>query len=48
MPTKVHIVFHSLYTHVYHLAEAVAAGAREVPDTEIVLGACPRIHLSLT
>ena len=27
MPTKVLIVFHSLYTHVYHLAEAVAAGA---------------------
>ncbi|MGZ3385549.1 MAG: NAD(P)H:quinone oxidoreductase, partial [Isosphaeraceae bacterium] len=37
MPTKVLIVFHSLYTHVYHLAEAVAAGAREVPDTEVVL-----------
>ena len=28
MPTKVLIVFHSLYTHVYHLAEAVAAVAR--------------------
>ena len=28
MPTKVQIVFHSLYTHVYQLAEAVAAGAR--------------------
>ena len=37
MPTKVLIVFHSLYTHVYQLAEAVAAGAREVPDTEVVL-----------
>ena len=37
MPTKVLIVFHSLYTHVYQLAEAVAAGAREVPDTEVIL-----------
>ncbi len=37
MPIKVHIVFHSLYTHVYQLAEAVAAGAREVPDTEVLL-----------
>ncbi len=37
MSTKVHIVFHSLYTHVYQLAEAVAAGAREVPDTEVLL-----------
>ena len=37
MPTKVQIVFHSLYSHVYQLAEAIAAGAREVPDTEVVL-----------
>jgi NAD(P)H dehydrogenase (quinone) len=37
MPTKCLIVFHSLYTHVYQLAEAIAAGAREVPDTEVVL-----------
>src|SRR5438105_14498679 len=37
MPVKVQVVFHSLYTHVYQLAEAVAAGAREVPDTEVLL-----------
>jgi NAD(P)H dehydrogenase (quinone) len=37
MPVKVQIIFHSLYTHVYQLAEAVAAGAREVPDTEVQL-----------
>ena len=32
---KVHIVFYSMYGHVYQLAEAVAEGAREVPDTEV-------------
>jgi NAD(P)H dehydrogenase (quinone) len=37
LPVKVHIVFHSLYSHVYQLAEAIAEGAREVPDTEVVL-----------
>lgn len=35
MSTKVKIIFHSLYGHVYHLAEALAAGAREVPGTEV-------------
>jgi NAD(P)H dehydrogenase (quinone) len=37
LPVKVHIVFHSLYSHVYQLAEAIAEGVREVPDTEVVL-----------
>jgi NAD(P)H dehydrogenase (quinone) len=37
MPVKVHVVFYSLYTHVYQLAEAVAAGAREVEGAEVVL-----------
>src|SRR4051812_47303032 len=37
MAVKVQVIFHSLYTHVYQLAEAVAAGAREVPDTEVRL-----------
>jgi NAD(P)H dehydrogenase (quinone) len=37
MPVKVQIVFHSLYTHVYRLAEAVAEGAREVPGAEVLL-----------
>ncbi len=35
MSVKVQIVFHSLHTHVYRLAEAVAAGAREVPGAEV-------------
>ncbi len=37
MSTKIKVVFHSLYGHVYQLAEAVAAGAREVPGTEVEL-----------
>jgi NAD(P)H dehydrogenase (quinone) len=37
MSTKIKIVFHSLYGHIYHLAEAIAAGAREVPGVEVEL-----------
>jgi NAD(P)H dehydrogenase (quinone) len=37
MAVRVQVIFHSLYTHVYQLAEAVAAGAREVSDTEVLL-----------
>lgn len=37
MPTKVQIVFYSTYGHVHRLAEAVAEGARSVPDTEVEL-----------
>jgi len=35
MSTKVKVIFHSLYGHVYQLAEAIAAGAREVPGVEV-------------
>ena len=34
---KVQIVFYSTYGHVWKLAEAVAAGAREVPGTQVEL-----------
>ncbi|MES2791542.1 MAG: NAD(P)H:quinone oxidoreductase [Planctomycetota bacterium] len=37
MSVKVQIVFYSLYGHIYHLAEAIAAGAREVPGAEVEL-----------
>ncbi len=37
MSTKVKVIFHSLYGHVYQLAEAIAAGAREVPGVEVEL-----------
>jgi NAD(P)H dehydrogenase (quinone) len=37
MPTKVQVIFYSMYGHVYKMAEAVAEGARGVPDTEVKL-----------
>jgi len=40
---KVQVVFYSMYGHVYQLAEAVAEGAREVPDTEISLYQVPEL-----
>jgi len=38
---KVNIIFHSLYGHVYRMAEAVAEGAREVRDAEVSLYQVP-------
>ncbi|MFA6962182.1 MAG: NAD(P)H:quinone oxidoreductase [Opitutaceae bacterium] len=35
MSTKIKVIFHSLYGHVYQLAEALAEGARSVPGTEV-------------
>jgi NAD(P)H dehydrogenase (quinone) len=35
MPTKVQIIFYSTYGHVWKLAEAIAEGARQVPDTQV-------------
>jgi len=40
---KVQIVFYSMYGHVYQLAEAVAEGAGEVPDTEVSLFQVPEL-----
>jgi len=37
MKTKIQVIFHSLYGHVYHLASAIAEGAREVPGVEVEL-----------
>lgn len=37
MSVKVKVVFYSLYGHVFRMAEAVAAGAREVPGAEVEL-----------
>jgi NAD(P)H dehydrogenase (quinone) len=34
---KVHVVFYSMYGHVWRLAEAVAEGAREVPGAAVKL-----------
>ncbi len=33
----IQVVFYSMYGHIYRLAEAVAAGAGEVPDSEVSL-----------
>ena len=32
---KVNVIFHSIHSHIYKMAEAVAAGAREVEGTEV-------------
>jgi len=41
--TRVDIVFYSMYGHVYKLAEAVAAGANEVPDVKASLYQVPEL-----
>ena len=35
MPTNVQIIFYSMYGHIYKMAEAVAAGAREVEGAQV-------------
>jgi NAD(P)H dehydrogenase (quinone) len=41
--TKIQVVFYSMYGHVYRLAEAVAEGARQVPNTEVTLYQVPEL-----
>lgn len=43
MNTRLHIVFYSMYGHIYRMAEAVAEGAREVPDTIVSLFQVPEL-----
>ncbi len=43
MATKVQVVFYSMYGHIYKMTEAVAAGAREVPDTEVSVYQVPEL-----
>ena len=43
MTIKVQIVFYSMYGHVFRMAEAVAQGVREVPDTQAVLYQVPEL-----
>jgi NAD(P)H:quinone oxidoreductase type IV len=43
MPTKVYVVFYSMYGHIYRMAEAIAEGAREVPDTQVTLFQVPEL-----
>jgi NAD(P)H dehydrogenase (quinone) len=35
MPVKVHVIFYSMYGHVWKMAEAVAEGARQVSGSEV-------------
>jgi NAD(P)H dehydrogenase (quinone) len=42
-PTSVYIVFYSTYGHIYRMAEAVAAGVREVADAEASLFQVPEV-----
>ena len=43
MTTKVQVVFYSMYGHLFHMAEAVAAGAREVPGAEVTVLQVPEL-----
>jgi NAD(P)H dehydrogenase (quinone) len=40
---KVHVVFYSMYGHVWQLAEAVAAGAKEVGGADVALFQVPEL-----
>jgi len=41
--TKIQVVFYSMYGHVYRMAQAIAAGAREVPGAEVSLFQVPEL-----
>jgi NAD(P)H:quinone oxidoreductase type IV len=43
MSTRIHVVFYSMYGHIYRMAEAIAEGAREVADTEVTLFQVPEL-----
>jgi NAD(P)H dehydrogenase (quinone) len=43
MSVKVQVVFYSMYGHVYRLAEAIAAGAREVEGAEVAVYQVPEL-----
>lgn len=43
MGVKVQVIFYSMYGHIYTMAEAVAAGAREVEGAEVSLYQVPEL-----
>lgn len=43
MPTRVQVIFYSMYGHIYRMAEAVAEGARQAPDVEVTLYQVPEL-----
>jgi NAD(P)H dehydrogenase (quinone) len=40
---KVHVIFYSMYGHIYRMAEAVAEGARQVQGAEVLLLQVPEL-----
>ena len=43
MSVRVHVVFYSMYGHIYRMAEAIAEGAREVAGAEVTLFQVPEL-----
>lgn len=43
MATKIQVVFYSMYGHIYKMAEAIAAGARQVPDAQVTMYQVPEL-----
>jgi NAD(P)H:quinone oxidoreductase type IV len=43
MAPKIQVVFYSMYGHIYQMAEAIAAGAREVSGAEVSLYQVPEL-----
>ncbi len=43
MTTKIHVVFYSSHGHIFKMAEAIAAGAREVADVEVTVLQVPEL-----
>jgi NAD(P)H dehydrogenase (quinone) len=39
--SKILVVYYSMYTHIHTMAEAIAAGVREVPDCEVIIKRVP-------
>jgi NAD(P)H:quinone oxidoreductase type IV len=43
VPTRIQVVFYSMYGHIHRMAEAIADGAREIEDTEVTLLQVPEL-----
>ena len=43
MAVRIHVIFYSMYGHVFRMAEAVTAGARQVPGAEVRLFQVPEL-----
>ena len=43
MATKIQVVFYSMHGHIYKMAEAIAAGVKEVPDVDVTMYQVPEL-----